>query len=258
VSTTQQATKKSPRCLALDRDVAMRLARTEYERVVSLLERLTPEQWDAPTDCPGWDVRAMAGHVVGMAQMAASLPEMARQQVSSLRRAKRDGGLTIDALTALQVEKNAGLTTAELVAAMRRAGPKAAKGRRRTPGFVRGRTVPEAQDVAGDTEWWTFGYLLDVILTRDPFMHRIDISVATGLPLQATADHEGLIIDDVVREWAGRHGAPYTLELSGPAGGRWSHGDGPGETLSLDAFEFCRTISGRLPAAGMLAVQVPF
>jgi hypothetical protein len=103
---------------------------------------------------------------------------------------------------------------------------------------------------------WTFGYLFDVILTRDPFMHRIDICRATGRSMAATADHEGVIVDDVVREWAGRHGAPYTLELSGPAGGRWE--SGRGERLEMDAFEFCRAVGGRAAGVGLLTTQVPF
>jgi uncharacterized protein (TIGR03083 family) len=253
---TQQQSTKSPRRSALDRTVAMRLAATEYDRVADQLGQLTAEQWRAPTDCSAWDVRAMAGHVLGMAQMAASLPEMVRQQLGSQRRVKKDGGPTIDALTALQVEKNAALSTGELVAHMRRVGPRAARGRRRTPGVVRNRTMPEAQDVGDDKEWWTFGYLMDTILTRDPFMHRVDIARATGLPMTATPEHEGVIIDDVVREWAERHGAPYSLELTGPAGGHWE--TGAGEPLRMDAFEFCRALSGRAPGTGLVATQLPF
>ena len=97
----------SPRVSALDRGVAMRLAEEEYERFTELLAGLTAAQWAAPTECPGWDVRAMAGHVLGMTQMAASLPETVRQQLGSQRRAKRDRVSLLDALTALQVDKNA-------------------------------------------------------------------------------------------------------------------------------------------------------
>ena len=70
----------------------MRLAATEYERVATCWPGSTPEQWAAPTDCPGWDVRAMAGHMLGMAEMAASLRETVRQQVPE-RRSQRAGGL---------------------------------------------------------------------------------------------------------------------------------------------------------------------
>lgn len=243
--------KKHPRRSQLDREVATRLATTEYARVAELLEQLTPEQWAAQTDCPGWDVRAMAGHMLGMIQMLAAIRELARQQVRATRQAKRDGGLMIDALTDLQVEQNAALTTSELVGAVRALSPKAARTRRRVPGFVRDQATNDEED-----GWWTFGYLVDVILTRDPFMHRIDIARATGIPMTAAADHEGAIVEDVVREWAGRHGMPFSLELTGPAGGRW--GEGGGEPIVMNPFEFCRVLAGRAPATGLLTTQVPF
>jgi uncharacterized protein (TIGR03083 family) len=253
---TDQHTTTPPRRSVLDREVAMRLAAREYELVAEQLERLSPDQWQARTDCPGWDVRAMAGHMLGMAQMAASVPEMMRQQVLASRRHKRDGGLPIDALTAVQVEKNAALSTAALVEAMRETGPKAARGRRRTPSLIRSRSMGEQEGPTGDKEVWTFGYLTDTVLTRDPFMHRIDIARATGVQLEPTPDHEGRIVADVVQEWAGRHGRPFGLELTGPAGGHWDHGDG--ERISMDAFEFCRVLSGRASGSGLLAVAVPF
>jgi len=34
-----------------------------------------------------------------------------------------------------------------------------------------------------------------------------------------TPDHDARIVADVVAEWAGRHGRPFTLHLTGPAGG---------------------------------------
>jgi uncharacterized protein (TIGR03083 family) len=243
--------RKNARRPQLDRDAAMRLAATEYARVADLLARLTPEQWSAQTDCPAWDVRAMAGHMLGMVQMAASVPELMRQQLIATRKAKHSGGLQIDALTAWQVEKNLTLTPGEVIDEYRRLSHRAVRNRRRSPAVLRNRTMLEETDGQ-----WTFGYLLDVILTRDPFMHRIDITRATGLPMVATAEHEGAIVDDVVHEWAQRHGKPFTIELSGPAGGHWQVGDG--DHIAMDPFEFCRAISGRAPATGQLATQVPF
>lgn len=87
-------------------------------------------------------------------------------------------------------------------------------------------------------------------------MHRLDVTRATGAPMQAEPAHEGVIVDDVVREWAGRHGAPYELVLTGPAGGHWSRGEA--ERVELDAFELCRVLSGRSSATGLLAEPVPF
>ncbi len=246
----QHLTKRDPRMPRLERRAAMGLAATEYERIADQFEQLRPEQWSSPTDCPDWDVRAMAGHMLGMVQMVASIPEMVRQQLAAKRRAKRQDILMIHALTALQVEQNADLSTDELIQQVRRLAPKAVSARRRAPGLMRKQTMPD-QD-----EWWTMGYLFDVILTRDPFMHRVDIARATGTPLVATADHEGVIVDDVVAEWADRHGLAYDLELTGPAGGHWRYGEG--EHITMDAFEFCRALSGRAPAEGLLRTKLPF
>ena len=54
-----------------------------------------------------------------------------------------------------------------------------------------------------------------------------------------------------------RHGAPYRLELTGPAGGSWD-AVGSGEQITMDAIEFCRAVGGRSPHDGLLTVQVPF
>jgi hypothetical protein len=92
-------------------------------------------------------------------------------------------------------------------------------------------------------------------------MHRADICRATGRTMALTADHDGRLVADVVAEWARRHGVAFTLSLDGPAGGTYRANGEPGETLDVDAVEFCRIISGRGdPGArrGLLATRVPF
>jgi uncharacterized protein (TIGR03083 family) len=236
---------------ALDHATAIRLAETEYRRFAGMLESLTPEDWTKPTDCPGWDVRAVAGHCLGMAEMAASV----RQTLHQMRGAKRRGGEMIDALTALQVEEQAHLSPAEVVRRYARVGPKAAASRRRTPALVRNRPMPDPQPVGSGTEPWTFGYLLDVILTRDPWMHRVDISRATGRQMELTPEHDGAIVADVVAEWGERCGEAFALQLTGPAGGSWP---GSGAPVSVDAVEFCRALSGRVTVEATRGVSVPF
>jgi len=242
-----------PRIPALPRGTAMRLAATEYQRFADTLRSLGPGDWATPTECPGWDVRAIAAHALGMVEMAASIRETNRQ----LKLARSRGGVFIDALTALQVDERAGMTPAQITARFAARAPRAARARRRTPGLIRRRTMPVLQHVGGREEAWTIGYLIDVILTRDPWMHRADIARATGADLVLTADHDGVLVADVVAEWAARHGQPCTLHLTGPAGGTWRRGDG-GPLIETDAFEFCRVLSGRGHADGLLAVQVPF
>jgi uncharacterized protein (TIGR03083 family) len=250
---TASTTVRPPvRAAVLERATAMRLAAAEYGRFEELLRSLAPADWSRPTDCPAWDVRAVAGHVLGMAEMVAS----ARGFVGQNLAASRAGG-GIDTLTALQVRRVAGLSGAEVVERFAAVAPRAARGRRRLSAVLRRSTVPEDQDVGGLTERWRFGFLFDVVLTRDTWMHRIDIARATGRQPRLSAEHDGVLVADVVAEWAGRHGRPYRLRLTGPAGGSWSAGSG-GEELAVDAVEFCRLLSGRGEGVGLLGQQVPF
>jgi uncharacterized protein (TIGR03083 family) len=252
--TTTAPNPTPPRTPQLSRPVAMRLAATEYQRVLDLLSSLPPADWSKPTDCPNWDVRAMATHLLGMAEMAASIREQSRQVKAATKR----GGVFLDALTGLQVEQRMHLTPDQITARLKRLAPKAVRGRRLAPGMVRRRTMRQPQLVGGREEMWTIGFLLDVILTRDPWMHRIDISRATGAAHLLTAEHDGVLIADIVTEWAQRHGQPFSLHLTGPAGGRWTVGTG-GPQLELDVVDFCRALSGRAhPTDGLLSTEVPF
>jgi uncharacterized protein (TIGR03083 family) len=245
----------------IERPTALRLAETEYQRVADTVDRLRPEDWTRRTDCTEWDVRRMVAHIVGMASFVSTPLELARQLRAAAAR-QQEGQSSIDAQTAVQVEQREHLSPEQLRAELRRVGPRAAKGRRRVPGLLRHRRLPEVQVVNGAAETWSIGYLTDVILTRDPWMHRLDLARATGQAPMLTADHDGLIVADVVHEWARRHGRPYRLELTGPAGGTWESGTG-GEEIVMDPADFCRVISGRpgpdgRNASGLLATQVPF
>lgn len=257
------------RAPAIDRVTAERLMRTEYRRVIDQLRSLSSQDWQAPTCNTGWDVRALSAHMLGMAAMAASL----REQIWQMRTAKRRGGEFIDALTALQVEKYEGWTSQRIITEFERLAPKAIKGRNRMPGLMRRRRMPDDQPVNPPHEYepWTFAYLVDVILTRDPWMHRTDIAAATGRELTLTDDHDAVIVDDVAREWAGRHGQACTLTLTGPLSRRYEFGPGgstadaggqpgaaTGPSYTLDPIAFCRILSGRQSGDGLLATRVPF
>jgi len=242
---------------ALERRLAMRLAREEYRRMAETLAGLSATEWERPTDCPAWNVRQLGCHMVGMAAMTTTPLEQRRQQRLARADAIARGIDALDALTGLQVTERAAWAPADVIAGARRIGPRAARGRRLTPAFVRRRRLPAPQKVNGTVEHWSIGYLLDTVLTRDPWMHRMDIARAVGRPPVLTADHDGVIVADVVAEWARRHTAPYSLTLTGAAGGTWARGEG-GDAIEMDAVEFCRVLSGRDAGEGLLAVQVPF
>jgi len=237
----------------LDHHQAMGLAETEFARVVDLLRRLDSDDWHKPTVCALWDVRDLVAHVLGMAEAQASF----RQFVHDLRAAnKRTGGPMIDAMTATQVRERAELTPAQLIDRLAANAPAAVRARRRTPALMRW-AVRMKQDPPFEAEHWKYGYLVDTIFTRDPWMHRLDICRATGHEMVLTPQHDGRLIADVVAEWARRHRQPFTLSLTGPAGGHWQSGTG-GVHIDLDALEFGWTLAGRARADGLLSTAVPF
>ena len=237
------------------RPQAIELAAREYDRYTDQLRGLAPDEWSLPTECKPWDVRAMVAHSLGMAEMSASVLETARQMRAA---SKRQGdGEQIDALTAVQVDKHVHREPAELVRRFAEIGPRATRGRRRTPAFARRRNMPGDQLIGGQRERWRLGFLVDVCYTRDVWMHRMDIARATGREPVLTPEHDGVLVADIVREWAERHGQPCTLTLTGPAGGTWTWGTG-GPSLELDAVEFCRILSGRGEGEGLLKTAIPF
>lgn len=235
---------------------ASALAATAYDRLVAAFENLDEADWGRPTDCEGWTVEHLARHVLGAMRSAASLRELVSQQLAVARRARQAGVNMVDAMTQIQIERASDLSRAELVAELRRSVPLAARGRRRTPGLLRA-AVRFPVEIGTIRERWSLGYLVDVILTRDAWLHRVDVLRAVDRPITLTADHDGRIVADIVAEWARRHGRPFRLQLGGPAGGVFRAGTG-GEELSLDAVEFCRVLSGRASAPGLLTTPVPF
>ncbi len=236
----------------IDRHEMARLAGAEYERLLDLLRSLEAAAWSRQTVCDAWDVRLMVAHLLGAAESNASVVENVRQLVKGRRRARAMGAEIIDGINAVQVDARSHLTPDELLAGLEAVAPRAIRGRMRTPAPLRRARI---EDGIGGT--MTIGHLVDVVYTRDQWMHRMDISDAVDREPLVTADHDGRIVADVVREWAEGHGEPFELELTGPAGGYFVAGEG-GPVLSIDAVEFCLVLSGRLDKELPLARPVVF
>jgi uncharacterized protein (TIGR03083 family) len=238
---------------ALGRAEAAVVAATENERFVTLVSSLGPDDWTKQTDCPAWDVRAMVSHMLGEMEGNVSLPQFIHQWRAGNKAA--GDRPAIDGMTEVQVRERLHLGPADLVERLAGIAPRAARARKQLPGPLR--RLPMKVEVENVMEKWSFGYLFDTIMTRDTWMHRVDITRATGHALELTAEHDGRIVADVVAEWARRHGQRFTLNLLGPAGATFTRGAG-GEEITVDAVEFCRTLSGRAAGTGLLGQVVPF
>lgn len=233
---------------------AMALGETEAGRLLDVVDQLRDEDWSRPTDCAGWDVKALLSHVLGAMVGNARTRDFVRQYRAANSAAKRGGRTMIDEMTALQVADGADLTPKEVTRRLHELAPKAIRGRRRTPKLVRAVPFKPGPPVEGA---WKVGYLVGTIMNRDYWMHRIDLTRATGKELILTPGHDGRIVADVVSEWASAHGRPFRLTLEGAAGGTFVQGE-QGEELRLDAVEFCRALSGRAPRSGLFNQEVPF
>lgn len=238
----------------IDHGEAMDLQAAELDRGLDLLRTLNDEQWMAQTNCPDWNVHRMWMHILGECDAGKSIRENVHQLRTGWKRQKALDVSLADAISGLQVEERNHLSPAELLDRLERTVPKAIKGRRRTPGLVRRAKISIDAPVV---EKWALGYLIDIIYLRDTWMHRIDTTRATGAELVLTPEHDGRIVAEIVAEWARRHGQPFTLELTGAAGGNFSAGEG-GEHIAMDAVEFCAVLAGRGEATGLLTTVVPF
>ena len=87
----------------------MAAARAEREELLDLLERLTPDQWRAPSLCTGWSVRDVVAHVL-------SYDELGPRQLAG-RFAR--GLFLVDRTNAVGLRENAARTPAELVELLR-------------------------------------------------------------------------------------------------------------------------------------------
>jgi uncharacterized protein (TIGR03083 family) len=189
------------------------------------------------------DVHDLTAHLVGQYQGLAKPSIHLRRHHKAHRRYPDLSRL--DADNRQQIDDLGSRSGPELVVMLAAVGPKAIRARRRVPGLMRRQRIGwmyPGEPLPDDR----LSYMLDVFGPRDVWMHRVDIARATGRPL-ALDSHDGVIVAQVItdlhRTW---DGPPTLLELTGPAGGRWTLGHGaPTATIGADTGDYLRTLSGR-------------
>jgi uncharacterized protein (TIGR03083 family) len=229
------------------------MALEEFERFADAVSSLSTEEWSRQTDCTAWNVRQMVLHVLGSGDAQASVREFGRQLRKGLQLNKEiDSHHWVDGMNEFQIRERNHMSNEVVVEQLRAIGPKAVQGRWRTPPPARYLPLPFGPPIG----WVPLKYLLDVGFTRDVWCHRIDLHRAVDRPMRLTPEHDGRLVADIVLEWAQIHGQPFELVLEGPAGGKFAQGVG-GERVEIDAIDFIRVVSGRLPGTGVLANPLP-
>jgi uncharacterized protein (TIGR03083 family) len=233
---------------------AMEIAAEENRRFGAALRALDASAWAQPTDCTRWDVKALAAHVIGSAAGQASPREFFRQVRTGKPIVAEIGAqYWWDGMNELQVREREGRTTGELIAEWDVISEKGLRARRKLPRPIARLPLLNLPAPVGRQP---LAYLFDIGFTRDVWMHRVDLTQATGTEFGADAAHDGRIIADIVAEWAGTHGKPFDLELTGPAGGHYVTGSG-GEQRTIDAIEFTRILAERVHGDGILGHSLP-
>ncbi|MEU5656165.1 maleylpyruvate isomerase family mycothiol-dependent enzyme [Streptomyces sp. NPDC047737] len=226
----------------------------ELRATLSTFRELSDEDWQRPTVCDGWTVRDMLAHTVGQYEEL-SRPWAAVRRVR--RAARTHPGLgRLDGHNECQIEDRKAVPGRELIGALAHFAPQGLIALRRMPAPVRRKVrlsllYPEARALPDDS----VDYLGNVLVTRDTWMHRVDLSDATGAELVLDRhDREivGQVVLDLALSWTG---PPAELDLHGPAGGDYLLGIGsPAATLHADAVDCARHLSGR-PTRGRLELE---
>ena len=230
---------------ALGHEEAGIMAREELHRFLALVESLSSDDWNQPTDCTAWTVRDMLAHQAGAYAGFASWSEFKRQMTAKAG----PGQMMVDGMNDRQLADRAGREPSELISELRTVGPRAIRTRQRLPWPLRKLRAPMGPPL-GTT---SIEYLTDLIYTRDTWMHRADIARATSRPFAQTAAHDGRVVALVMRDLSRvlaeqLRGHSVVFDLGGPAGGRYRVGKmaEPTAIVKMDVVEFNRLASRRL------------
>lgn len=203
------------------------------------LRSLSQDEWNTLTECPPWTVKDVVAHLIGWGEATISPIELTRQTVAGYKGKSSHNGNWLDAANQFQVDTRSDMSTAQLLARFETLSPRFHKVRSGY-GLVTG-IFPMKEPFSGT--WVPVRFLFDTIFVRDHFMHHIDICTALGREFPV-GPAERRISHDAIKEWARKANADVTLDLTGPAGGRFVHGTGR-TTIAGDAIDLCRAAAGR-------------
>ena len=229
------------------------MAQVEYERLLAVLESLSGNDWQKPTYCKAWNVRDMTAHIAGAVAGSGSVSEFKRQNIDNpYGKEFKD---PVDGTNKLQIEERADKTPEELVTEFREKGQIAVINRQKLPWPIRKIHLP-----MGSLGFASFEYLMDTIYPRDQWMHRYDICAATGKKMVTTSDHDGRLVELVLRDIARKLNNQFKnrtliVRLLDDVGSVYQFGPAatPDCTITIDLFDFNLRASGRITLAETLS-----
>ncbi|MGW7684485.1 maleylpyruvate isomerase family mycothiol-dependent enzyme [Kribbella sp. NPDC054772] len=216
----------------------------ELEAWHELLASVEGDEWQRRTVCDAWDVADVAGHLIGQAEDVNRPLSFPRRY----RKAKRvyPGVLRIDAHMMVQADEHRGTAPAELRTTFDQVWAKATRKISTELALMRrmSMTIDGFESVK-----LSLGYIHDILLARDLWMHRDDVCQALGRPFDPGPNAEEIVAqvmyDVIDGPWWGERPA-VEVELTGAGGGTYQLGRGaPVGHAAVDAVAYMRTVSGR-------------
>lgn len=210
-----------------------------------LLASIEGTDWQRRTVCDEWDVADVAGHLIGQAEDVLWPWTFPRRYLKA-KRVYPDVP-RLDAHMMVQADEHRGTPPAELRATFDRVWSKATRTISRYPELLRRASI-KVEGIPG-YDRLVLGYVHDILLARDLWMHRDDVCQALGRSFEAGPYAEeivGQVMYDVVDGpfWGDR--PTVVLELTGQGGGTYRLGrDEPVGRAAVDAVGYMRTLSGR-------------
>jgi uncharacterized protein (TIGR03083 family) len=208
-----------------------------------LLASIEGDEWHRRTVCEAWDVADIAGHLIGQAEDVIKPTAFPRRWLKNKR--AYPGVPRFDAHMMVQADEHRGTPPAELRAQFDQVWAKATRKISRSPELYR--RISLQVDPAPRM---SLGYVHDILLARDLWMHRDDVCQALGRPFDP-GPYAEQVIAQVVYDleaagpfWDDR--PAVVLELTGPGGATYRLGRGePVGRAAVDAVGYMRTLSGR-------------
>ncbi|NIK57293.1 maleylpyruvate isomerase family mycothiol-dependent enzyme [Kribbella shirazensis] len=208
-----------------------------------LLASIEGDEWHRRTVCDAWDVADIAGHLIGQAEDVIKPTSFPRRWLKNKR--AYPGVPRFDAHMIVQADEHRGTPPGELRELFDQVWAKATRKISRAPELFR--RISMQVDPAPRM---SFGYVQDILLARDLWMHRDDVCQALARPFDA-GPYAGEGIAQVVYDleasgpfWNDR--PAVVLELTGQGGGTYRLGKGePVGRAAVDAVGYMRTLSGR-------------